>query len=149
MKIYLENQQNKLPLNLALIKKIVRKVLVKEGKSSKSEVNIIFTNNLKITQLNKKYLNRPRPTDVLAFPMQEGFSLRGERYLLGDMVISVPIAISRAKELKISALKEIYLYVIHGLLHLLGYRHQNLKDDKIMREKQEEYLKLCLNPSAG
>jgi probable rRNA maturation factor len=148
MIIYLENQQNKLPLNLAPIKKIVRKVLIKEGKS-RSEVSIIFTNNLKIAQLNKKYLNRPRPTDVLAFPMQEGFNLRGDPHLLGDIVISVQMAISKANQLKISALKEIYLYVIHGLLHLLGYEHQKLKEDKIMRAKEKEYLKLCLPPNAG
>ena len=149
MKIDLENQKKNFPLNLTRIKKIVRKILIKEGKSNKSEVNIIFTDNLKISRLNKKYLKRAQATDVLAFPMQEGMKIKGDPYLLGDMVISSQMAAAYAKELKGSVLNEIYLYVIHGLLHLLGYDHENLKDNLLMREKEREYLLLCRAKNAG
>lgn len=149
MKIYLKNQKKNFPLNLDRLKKIVRKILIKEGKSNKSEINIIFTDNLKISRLNKKYLKTTRATDVLAFPMQEGMKLKGDPYFLGDIVISVEMALRKARQFKISPLKEICLYLIHGLLHLLGYDHKRGKDDKLMREKEKEYLLLCLNQNAG
>ncbi len=170
MKIYLENQQKKLKLNFSLIKKLVKKVLIKERNPAlpslrkeelrkggvnpalrsfrnqdltKSGVNIIFVDNLKIVQFNKKYLRRNSPTDVLAFGMQEGFPLEGNPYLLGDIIISVSAAINKARELKINPDQEIYLYVIHGLLHLLGYDDKSSKDKLIIRRKEREYLKLC------
>lgn len=144
MKIYLDNQQKKLPLNLSFIKKIVRKILIKKGQSAKSEVNIIFTNNLKITRLNKRYLGRSYPTDILAFGMREGFPLKGNAYLLGDIIVSAQAAVAKARELKTNPQTEVILYVIHGLLHLLGYDDKTLKDKKIIRQKEKEYLKLCL-----
>lgn len=160
MKIYLENQQKKLPLNPARIKKIVRKVLIEEGKSpalrsfrkrdmAKSGVNIIFTDNLKIARLNKKYLNRRGPTDVLAFPMQEGLKIKGNPYFLGDIVISAEMARAKARQFNIDPRKEICLYVIHGLLHLLGYDHKKGKDDLVMRQKEKEYLFLCRAKNGG
>lgn len=148
MKIYLENQKKNFPLNLSRVRKIVRKILIEEGKSNKSEVNLIFTDNLKISRLNKKYLNRAQATDVLAFPMQEGFKIKGEAHFLGDIVVSVSLALKRAKALKINPLKEIDLYLIHGLLHLLGYDHKSVKDNLLMRKKEKEYLSLCLPPNA-
>lgn len=149
MKIYLENQQKKLPLNPARIKKIATVVLKREGKSKKSEVNIIFTDNLKIARLNKKYLGRRGPTDVLAFPMQEGIKLRGNPYFLGDIIISVEMARAAAKQFNIDPIKEICLYLIHGLLHLLGYDHKKGKDDLVMRQKEKEYLFLCPSRNGG
>lgn len=143
MKIYLDHRQKKLPLNHPFIKKIVREILIKEGKNTKSEVNIIFTNNLKMAKLNKEYLGRSYPTDVLAFGMQEGFPLRGNPYFLGDIVISAQTAITRARELKTNPQTEVILYVIHGLLHLLGYDDKTLRNKKIIRQKEKDYLKLC------
>lgn len=145
MKIYLESQQDKLKVNFSLIKKLVKKILIKERKNDKSEVNILFAGSLKIARFNKKYLKRNSPTDVLAFSMQEGFSLEGNPYLLGDIVISVSAAINKARELKINPDQEIYLYVIHGVLHLLGYDDKSAKDKLIIRQKEREYLKLCRN----
>lgn len=149
MKIYLDNQQKKVPLNLSLIEKTVKKILINEGKSSKSEVNIVLTSKLKVTRLNKKYLRRNYPTDVLAFGMQEGFSLKGNSYLLGDIIVSAQAAIDKARELKVNPTQEIYLYVIHGLLHLLGYNDTTIRNKKIIRRKEEEYLKLCHGKNEG
>lgn len=88
-------------------------------------INIIFTDNRQITQLNKRYLNRNRPTDVLAFPLnlpQES----PEQTLLGEIYISREQARLQAKAGKRKLSVELLFLVRHGLLHLAGFSHQEM-----------------------
>ena len=62
--------------------------------------------------------------------------------LLGDIIISVETAQRQADNLNHSMEKELTVLLIHGLLHLTGYDHQEDKDYKIMREKESEILKI-------
>jgi len=84
------------------------------------EVSITLTDDEGIRRLNRTYLGKDAPTDVLAFPMDEeaeGESVR----LLGDVVVSVETAARQAEERGKALEDEIDLLVAHGLLHLLGY----------------------------
>jgi len=94
-----------------------------------------------IQELNKKYLNKNRPTDVLAFRMQDGDFRDFNPQLLGDIVISVETATRRARNLKTSCEYELYLYLAHGLLHLLGYTDTTKKGAQAMQRIQKEILK--------
>jgi len=94
-----------------------------------------------IRDLNKKYLNKDRPTDVLAFRMQDGDFRDLNPQLLGDIVVSVETATRRSRNLKTSFEYELYLYLAHGLLHLLGYTDMTKKGAQKMQRIQKELLK--------
>lgn len=88
-------------------------------------VNIIFTNNRHITELNRRFLHRNRPTDVLAFPLalpQES----PKQILWGEIYISREQARRQAKALGRKLRAELLFLVRHGLLHLAGFSHQEM-----------------------
>ncbi len=95
--------------------------------------------------MNNKYRGIDKPTDVLSFSLQEGALKYPEvesDKLLGDIIISVETAQRQADNLNHSIEKELTILLIHGLLHLTGYDHEEDKDYKIMREKESEMLKI-------
>ena len=108
-----------------------------------AELSIVFTTDSGIKRLNLLYRRQNRPTDVLAFSMREGKPLKKDSLILGDIAISVDRARKQAKRFKSSFKKEIYLYIIHGLLHLVGYDDKTRSLEKQMREKETALLN-CL-----
>lgn len=122
----LENNQNKIPIPLTLLHQRALyfiSVLAKEKKhqlTSKTQVNFLFVNDREIKKWHKEYLYDPTPTDVISFSMREGGHSMGED-ILGDIVISVDTAKRQAKENGKKLNEELTLYMIHGVLHLLGY----------------------------
>jgi len=118
-----------------LIKKKAREVLKKEG--LKGEVSITLVDDETMIELNKKYKNKNTTTDVLAFSFKEGDDIKFSGDLLGDLYISIEQA---ARQKKGTLLEEIFLLVVHGLLHLAGYNDETFEEKKIMREKEKEYL---------
>jgi probable rRNA maturation factor len=88
-----------------------------------------------IRRLNRKYHSRDRSTDVLAFDLGDG------RRMIADIFISTDTAISNAKVFKTTPLYENHLYLVHGLLHILGYRDHTPAQRKVMRGKEELYMK--------
>jgi probable rRNA maturation factor len=132
-------------------------VLTEEGASDR-EVSILFVSNREISDLNAKYLSREGPTDVLAFPMdareeEEGAgerpSLRGGESdgprnhagaWLGDVVVSAERALEYAGEHRLDPAEELSLYLVHGLLHLLGYDDADPRDRRKMRRRERELM---------
>ncbi len=108
-------------------------------------MNILFLDDKAIAELHRRFLGKDGPTDVLAFGMQEGKSLRGDPHLLGDIAISAERALDQSKRLRVSVQKELALYVIHGILHLLGYDDHDRRAHLLMRRKEKELLRLCRN----
>ncbi len=95
--------------------------------------------------MNTKYRGIDKPTDVLSFSLQEGDVKSPEvesDKLLGDIIISAETAQRQADTLNHSMERELTVLLIHGLLHLTGYDHEEDKDYKIMREKESEMLKI-------
>ena len=94
-----------------------------------------------IKKINKKYLRRSRPTDVISFSQIEGEFSHINTHLLGDVVISVETAKRQAKENNIILQDEITFLLIHGILHLLGYDHEgSVRKEREMRAKERELL---------
>lgn len=85
------------------------------------EVSLSFVGERAIRTLNRRWMKKDRPTDVLSFPLGE----KGPdgKYYLGDIVIAVPVAARQAREKGHSLDRELRLLAIHGFLHLLGYDH--------------------------
>jgi probable rRNA maturation factor len=94
-----------------------------------------------ITAINKTYLHRNRPTDVISFSQIEGaYSPRNNR-LLGDVVISLETAQRQAQESKTTFQDEIAFLLIHGILHLLGYDHEgSAKRAREMQAREKELM---------
>ena len=131
MKIDIVDENNLISRkNIPNLKKHVQELLEYLNLSDKAEICISFVNDKTMRELNKKYKNIDRTTDVLSFA-QDGD-------LLGDIVISLETAKKHAKIYKISPENEIKRLLIHGVLHLLGYDHKKKKERKIMREKEKD-----------
>ena len=109
--------------------------------NARSEVSIFLTDDAEIHRLNKMYRNVDMPTDVLAFAMREGVDGELNQDILGDVVISLPRAEQQARLYGHSFEEEISLLVSHGVLHLLGYEHEEKDEAEVMQRKQEEILR--------
>lgn len=105
-----------------------------------ADVNIIYVNDRQIRKLNAQYLKRDRPTDVIAFPMNEINPEQIESFLLGDIAVSVETASRQAEELGHTLQRELNILTIHGLLHLAGYDDSTEEELKKMNKKTEELL---------
>lgn len=119
-------------INTKAIKKIAAYVLKRlSGKKRKLNLNIIFVTDKYIKRLNKTYRHKNLPTDVLCFCMPEGT----------DIFISSDRALYNSKRFGTTFLNELYLYVIHGILHMFGFRDDTLRERQRMERTQEKVLK--------
>ena len=132
------------------VRKITRQVLKAGGAAPPYEVSLVFTDSEKVKQLNRDYRGIDEPTDVLAFHMlpQKGvdssFALPPDGVTrLGEVIISYPQAAEQAKEQGHSPERELALLIIHGILHLLDYDHEEPGKESEMREKERELLERC------
>ncbi len=101
------------------------------------EVGILLTNDEEIRSLNAQYRHKDTPTDVLSFSQLEGedFSLSSA---LGDLVISLDTAERQAEELEVALDEEVLRLLIHGLLHLFGYDHEEVPESEAKRMRSLE-----------
>jgi len=101
----------------------------------------VFVTRQRIKALNKKFLHRDYVTDVLAFDLNDnGPSKRKLKEIVGDIIISTDAALKNAKVYETELAQELTLYVIHGILHLLGFDDHTHKDAQKMRKKEQELL---------
>jgi probable rRNA maturation factor len=107
------------------------------------ELSILLTDDAYIRTLNSTHRGKDRPTDVLAFPQDDSQDAAlpeaaklghtpGEERLLGDVVISLDTARRQAQRRKRPLIDEVSFLLAHGILHLLGYDHQNDADEARM-----------------
>jgi probable rRNA maturation factor len=120
----------------------VRAICVALGISRKGG-SIVFVGDDQIHQLNKTYRNKNKPTDVLAFAMQEGEFASVSPNVLGDVVVSVPTAAKQAARAAHPLMEEVTMLVTHGLLHLLGWDHDTDAKDVAMRTETERLCRLA------
>ncbi len=108
-----------------------------------AELSILIVDDPQIAILNKKYLHRYGPTNVIAFPMGADPFANISPQLLGDVVISVETAMKEGERIGISMEERFTQLLVHGILHLLGYDHEKSEQeaDK-MEKKSDEILKL-------
>ncbi len=137
MKILATNKQTVIDIALPRIKRTSGEIL-KILDNENSELSLTFVDNAGITDINKQYLGRNYPTNVIAFSMNEGEFGDVNPYILGDIVISTETALRDAKAGDLSLEDEIDYLIIHGILHLLGYDHELPGDAEEMKEKEKE-----------
>jgi len=147
--IHVEGEFRKL-VNSGWVKKVARQVLNTEGVAPPYEMSLVFTDSETVRQLNRDYRGVDKPTDVLAFYMlpqkkvDSFFALPPDGVThLGEVIISYPQAAEQAKEQGHSPERELALLIIHGILHLLSYDHEDPAEASEMREKEIELLERC------
>ena len=92
-----------------------------------AELSLLFVNDLQIQALNRRYLRRDKPTNVLAFPMRKGEFPTLHPHLLGDLVVSVETAKRQSNRFGLDEMEMVILLMVHGVLHLIGYEHEGTK----------------------
>jgi len=137
MKIQIGNQQKRIKIDKRKIRVKVTKLLRLLDCGNK-EISITFVDDETIQRINQQYLSKDRPTNVISFSLQEGEFGNINPEMLGDVIISVDTARQDAEKDYFSFDEEILFLIIHGLLHLLGYNHENTSKVNILRMAQKE-----------
>ena len=134
-----------------LLRRVIPAALEAEGVSFPCEVDVLFTDDEGIHQINLEQREVDRPTDVLSFPMfdlqpgehptQEDADPGDNLVPLGDMVISLERAKAQGEEYGHGTRREVAYLAVHSVLHLLGYDHMDEGPmKKQMRQREEEIL---------
>ncbi len=109
--------------------------------SPDAELSLLVVDDDGIAPMNQQYLGRTGPTNVLAFPMQEGDFGAMNPHLLGDVVISVETCQREAEAAGIGFDRRFAELLIHGILHLFGYDHEKSSTEaERMFHKSENLL---------
>jgi probable rRNA maturation factor len=134
-----------LPAGLATQRftELATRVMTGEDVAAGATLTIRFCDDDEIRQLNRDFLGNDRPTDVLSFPGEPEDFPRGENepFHLGDLAISVPTAERQARDIGHDPGAEIEHLLVHGVLHLCGYDHEESPEEELhMRAREEVYL---------
>ena len=113
----------------------LKKVITTENKKL-GEIVFVFCNDTYLLKKNIQFLKQDTLTDVISFDYCEG------EQISGDILISIDRVQENAKIFKVAFLSELDRVMVHGLLHLLGYKDNTKEDTKLMRSKEDFYLSI-------
>jgi probable rRNA maturation factor len=141
MKIWTQNLQRHTSLDRRRLKRVAERILT-DLNLKEAELSTLFVDDPYIRELNRNYLHRNKPTNVIAFPMGKGEFASLHPQLLGDLVISVETAYRQSHRFGVTGMEMIVLLMIHGILHLIGYDHEGgRKEAREMNMKQKELFR--------
>lgn len=158
VEVFAADEQHDQPVDTLRLVRLAEAVLADEGVRGDAELSVLFVDEGAIAELNKKFLGKDGPTDVLAFPIDEepaesgrspdsggsgpGFTGEVEEAptLLGDVVVCPAVARRNAPEHAGSYDDEMALLVVHGVLHLLGMDHLDDDEAEEMEARERELL---------
>jgi probable rRNA maturation factor len=148
MSIFVADEQAE-SLDLPVVRGLAELVLSHEGYPPETEVTLLLVTDDEMRAYNKRFLDRDQPTDVLAFPVEDlepgkppEVDSNAPPLLLGDVIVAPAYVRKQAAEFDVTFEDELSLMVTHGLLHLLGYDHQNDEEAEVMEGREREILKL-------
>lgn len=116
------------------IKQWIKDAIAAEGYKLQ-ELTYIFCSDAYLLKINQQYLHHDTYTDIITFDNSE---YEGE--IVGDIFISIPRIKENAVKFKVSEVDELHRVIIHGALHLLGYKDKTPADNKNMTQKEDQYL---------
>lgn len=131
LQLNLYNNQKALPIPKRLISQIVKEILTFLKVDCK-EISIYFTTVKTISELHQQFFNDPTPTDCISFPIDQEH--------LGEVFVCPSVAIEYAKKHAIDPLQETILYMIHGILHLIGYDDLDPASKRLMRRMEKKCM---------
>lgn len=134
VEVEIQDLQKTISIDSTSVEELVRFVLGRESHGGR--IGICFVDDERITQLHGDFLGDQSATDVITFPLEKTVS----RLLDGEIVISTETADRQAQERGWAPLREVHLYLIHGLLHLLGHDDIDVEGSEAMKRLQEAHL---------
>ncbi|RKY86242.1 rRNA maturation RNase YbeY [candidate division KSB1 bacterium] len=137
--VFFNEYKDRIPLLSGNIKYIVD-CIIGDRKINNAEVSIIFVDDKYITELNRKYLKKDNPTDVISFKLNEN-----RENLEGEVYISIDTAVVQAEDYKVKLEEELVRLIVHGILHLAGYNDLEEKEKILMKNKENYYINLYKN----
>ena len=139
MQLLIENRQKIVKVDRRRLRLTANKI-IRELNCSEKEISLVLVDNDQIQEINRQYLGRDYPTNVISFSQTEGDFGNLNPNLLGDVVISVERAASDSLAGGLTFDDELDFLFIHGLLHLLGYEHENTSEAeaKLMQDKTDQ-----------
>ena len=136
LKVAITNRQKCVAPDRSLLRKLVRAAAPDAWDGC--EVSVVVVNDAEIAEMNARFLGKPYPTDVLAFPFDGPDE--SDTPTVGEVVISAETAAAQAATRGLEARQELGLYVTHGVLHLAGYDDHDVADRRAMRRKERDVL---------
>jgi probable rRNA maturation factor len=137
MSISIQNRQKQHKVALGRLRRDLKRLL-KELDCEGSKISLLLVDDDQIREINKHHLQRDRPTNVISFAMTEGAFGDVNPEILGDIVLSTETAARDALTGHLDFMDEVEFLLIHGLLHLLGYNHENVGSDEAEKMKNGE-----------
>ncbi|HUW99535.1 MAG TPA: rRNA maturation RNase YbeY [Phycisphaerae bacterium] len=143
-KIEITDLQDHIPLERKLILQIFRLAMKEEGRAARS-LSVVLTDNRHIRDLSREYLGHDAHTDVLSFPLEDVDwpAMAANGGVNGEIIASAEMALQQAKARNIDPRAELLLYLVHGLLHLIGYDDRTLAQAQRMHQREDELLDHC------
>ncbi|MBM4018809.1 MAG: rRNA maturation RNase YbeY [Planctomycetes bacterium] len=140
-KIEITDLQDHVRLDKKLILQVVRRVIKDEGRSARS-LSIVLTDNRHIRDLNREYLGRDGVTDVISFPLEDPDWPTGHTNggINGEIIASAEMAVQQAHAANSDPRAELLLYLVHGLLHLMGYDDKRPDQARRMHAREDALL---------
>ncbi len=132
--VQVANRQMSLPVEEARLEHAVR-IVLEDASIPRGDVSVAVVDDLAIHELNRRYLNRDEPTDVLSFVLE-----RSADHLEGEVIVSAQAARQAARQFGWTAADELLLYVVHGTLHLVGCDDRTAGDRARMRAREQACL---------
>ena len=143
-KIEITDLQDHIPLDRKLILQVFRMAMKEEGRAARS-LSVVLTDNRHIRDLSREYLGRDAHTDVLSFPLEDVDwpAMAANGGVNGEIIASAEMALQQAKARNIDPRAELLLYLVHGLLHLIGYDDRTPGEAQRMHQREDELLDHC------
>jgi probable rRNA maturation factor len=138
MEISTESRQTRIEVDSDELRKKAERILEGLDCDPTTVLSVLFVNAEEMAELNFKYRGKEGPTNVLSFSQLEGDLPVGQRRLLGDVVICTDRAADDAAELGYTEEEMLTYLLIHGILHLVGYVHDEPQDAATMQERVDE-----------
>jgi probable rRNA maturation factor len=136
MQIKIANRHGRIRLPKAALTRLIKKICSRLDIGG-GMLSFVFTSDLEIRSLNKKFFAKDQATDVIAFDLFDQGDPSG---LLGEIIISLDQAIESASRFSGEREEELSLYIIHGLLHLKGFKDKTQPEKMRMRKKEKEII---------
>jgi len=142
MPVHVQSHVRRVTFNQARVDQLAGAILADVGAAA-GELGILFVGDRRMRGLNRRYRDKDRTTDVLAFAMRESLTpYPFAPVILGDVVIAVPTATRQAKQGQRSLDEELTVLLVHGILHLCGYDHErNEKEARRMHRRERMILR--------
>jgi len=140
--IYLRNTTRRHRIAPRRVERAARALLRAVGRPA-ATLSVTFVGDAAMRRLNREHRGKDRTTDVLSFPLFEPFAVPRRpgpgqpELLLGDVIISVDVAVRQAAAYEATLLQEVERLLIHGLLHLLGHDHEEPGERARMRREEK------------